>query len=292
MREIALSVYRKCVQKAAGYGLDNVRIVHALHGHMLRRLRPESVTVFGKRLYLDDADSLNLSIHGAHEPDTTALLKSLVRDGDTVLDIGAHIGYFTLLMAGLAGDSGRVIAFEAHPDNAALLRKTIVESGYNNVVIENKATTSRTGSLYLIPDREGTVDHRTTDVLEGPEQIGIEGVALDDYFDATTKVDVIKMDIQGAEGHALRGMERLVARQDRLTLITEFEPWGLDESGIGARRYLEMLRDFGFTVYDLRSRDDEHLAVGPDTLCGKYPPIKDAFTNLYCVKGTTPPTCV
>ncbi len=291
MRDIALSIYRKCVQKATGYGLDNIRVVHALHGQMLRRLRPESVTVFGKRLYLDDADSLNLSIHGEHESGTTALLKSLVRDGDTALDIGAHIGYFTLLMAGLAGESGRVFAFEAHPDNAALLRRTTTESGYSNVVIENKAVTSRTGPLYLIPDREGTVDHRTMDVIEGPEQVGIEGVALDDYFDATTKVDVIKMDIQGAEGHALLGMERLVARQDRLTLITEFEPWGLDESGTGARRYLEMLHDFGFTIYDLQSRDGEHVAVDPDTLCGKYPPIRDAFTNLYCVKGTLPPAC-
>lgn len=291
MRDIALSIYRKCVQKATGYGLDNIRVVHALHGQMLRRLRPESVVVFGKRLYLDDGDSLNLSIHGEHESGTTALLKSLVRDGDTALDIGAHIGYFTLLMAGLAGESGRVFAFEAHPDNAALLRRTTTESGYSNVVIENKAVTSRTGPLYLIPDREGTVDHRTMDVIEGPEQIGIEGVALDDYFDATTKVDVIKMDIQGAEGHALLGMERLVARQDRLTLITEFEPWGLDESGTGARRYLEMLHDFGFTIYDLQSRDGEHVAVDPDTLCGKYPPIRDAFTNLYCVKGALPPAC-
>lgn len=291
MRDIALSIYRKCVQKATGYGLDNIRVVHALHGQMLRRLRPESVVVFGKRLYLDDGDSLNLSIHGEHESGTTALLKSLVRDGDTALDIGAHIGYFTLLLAGLAGESGRVFAFEAHPDNAALLRRTTTESGYSNVVIENKAVTSRTGPLYLIPDREGTVDHRTMDVIEGPEQIGIEGVALDDYFDATTKVDVIKMDIQGAEGHALLGMERLVARQDRLTLITEFEPWGLDESGTGARRYLEMLHDFGFTIYDLQSRDGEHVAVDPDTLCGKYPPIRDAFTNLYCVKGALPPAC-
>ena len=285
MREIALSVYRKCVQKAAGYGLDNVRIVHALHGQMLRRLRPESVTVFGKRLYLDDADSLNLSIHGAHEPDTTALPKSLVRDGDTVLDIGAHIGYFTLLMAGLAGDSGRVIAFEAHPDNAALLRKTIAESGYNNVVIENKAATSRTGSLYPIPDRAGTVDHRTIDVFEDRGRIGVEGVALDDYFPAHAKVDVIKMDIQGAEGHALVGMQRVIARQDRLALITEFEPWGLEQSGIGARGYVDILHDFGFTMYDLSFPVVLCAPADADALCERYAPIKDAFTNLYCVKG-------
>jgi len=285
MRDIALAVYRKCVQKATGYGLDNVRIVHAFHGQILRRLRPDSVTVFGKRLYLDDADSLNLSIHGEHEPDTTALLESLVRNGDTALDIGAHIGYFTLLMAGLTGESGRVIAFEAHPDNAALLLKTIAESGYSQVVIENKAVTSRTGPLHLFAAREGTVDHRTIDVLEGLGRIGIEGVALDDYFPAHAKVDVIKMDIQGAEGHALLGMKRLIARQDRLALITEFEPWGLDQSGVGARAYVDMLRDFGFTIYDLSFPGGLCAPVDPDALCERYAPIKDAFTNLYCVKG-------
>ena len=285
MRDIALAVYRKCVKKATGYGLDNVRIVHALHGQILRRLRPNSVTVFGKQLYLDDADSLNLSIHGQHEPDTTALLESVVRDGDTVLDIGAHIGYFTLLMARLTGESGRVIAFEAHPDNAALLRKTIAESGHTNVVIENKAVTSRTGPLLLFAAREGTVDHRTIDVFEDRGRIGVEGVALDDYFPAHAKVDVIKMDIQGAEGHALVGMQRVIARQDRLALITEFEPWGLDHSGMRAHAYLSLIHDFGFTIYDLSFPGGLCTPVDPDALLERYPPINDAFTGLYCIKG-------
>lgn len=285
MRNLALAMYRKCVQKATGYGLDNVRIVHAFHGQILRRLRPDSVTVFGKRLYLDDADSLNLSIHGEHEPETAELLKTLVRDGDTVLDIGAHIGYFTLLIAGLTGESGRVIAFEAHPDNAALLQKTMTESGHSNVIIENKAVTSRTGPLHLFAAREGTVDHRTTGALKGPGRIAIEGVALDDYFPAHAKVNVIKMDIQGAEAHALLGMERLIARQDRLALISEFEPWGLGQSGIGARGYVDILHDFGFTIYDMGSSGGLRAPIDPDTLCERYAPVKNAFTNLYCRKG-------
>lgn len=289
MRNLALALYRSCVRRLTGFGLDKVRPLHAIHNLLLRHLRPEHVTVFGHRLYLDAGDSLNLSIHGVHEPEETDLVQSLVRKGDTVLDIGAHIGYFTILLAQLTGESGTVVAFETHPANAALLRRSMDESGYKHVVIENKAVTAHSAKLELFASSKGSVDHRIVGSLKGRDRIQVDGVALDDYFDPNTRIDFIKMDIQGAEGHAILGMKNLIAHQDRLTILSEFEPWGLEASGVGARTYLDMLTDLGFVLYDLQSESGRKRTATPETLVDRYPPLKDRFTNLLCVKGPPRP---
>ena len=72
---------------------------------------------------------------------------------------------------------------------------------------------------------------------------------------------------------------------DRLALITESEAWGLDRSGIGARGYLDIPREFGFKIYDLGSLGGPSTPIDPDALCRRDAPIKDPFAKLYCLKG-------
>lgn len=288
-RELALAAYRRIVRRATGYGLNRLGPIRRAHERILRRLRPECVEAFGKPLYLDPADSLNLSIHGRTDPAETALLTALLRPGDIALDLGAHIGYYTLLLARGVGDTGKVYAFEPHPENAALLKRTVAESGYSFITVEQKAVWSETRNLPLALDPRGTVDHRTIPSIPDRKTIHVQAVALDDYFPPGARVDFIKMDLQGAEGHALLGMKRLLAEQPRLALLTEFEPWGLDASGFGAQRYLETLLDLGFTLHDTRAPANPQAIESPAPLLDRYPPKKDLFTNLLCLKGEKRP---
>jgi precorrin-6B methylase 2 len=81
----------------------------------------------------------------AYEPMTTLAFHTLVQPGDRVVDVGAHVGYFTLLAARLCGPNGRVFAFEPHPDNFRLLERNIRENGAENVTAVRKAVADRAG---------------------------------------------------------------------------------------------------------------------------------------------------
>ncbi len=95
------------------------------------------VTMNGHKMYISD-DFLGFYLIGEYEPETTDLFVSLLHEGDVVVDIGAHIGYYTLLAARTVGKDGKVFAFEPDPDNYALLVKNVEMNGYNNVTAVQK----------------------------------------------------------------------------------------------------------------------------------------------------------
>ena len=90
---------------------------------------------------------MRLSTRGYYEPFITAFVKDMIKEGDIVIDIGAHIGYYTLLFSKLVGKTGKVFAFEAHPDNFTLLKQNVETNGYTNVVVENKAVSNYNGKI-------------------------------------------------------------------------------------------------------------------------------------------------
>jgi FkbM family methyltransferase len=222
-------------------------------------------------MYMDPEE--NASRAGAflwseYEPATTAVLMEIVTDGDVVMDVGAHWGYFTLLAASLCGTHGRVFAFEPHPRNFALLTKNVEANGLTNVVAVQKAVSNRTGSARLFQTRV-TVGHSLCSPppewrLGGgsaEEAIAVDTVALDDFF-ARSSVEprLIKVDIEGAEPLALAGMRCLVERNPLLVLITEFSACYLDAKA--AADFLDQLATCGFDV-GVIDDDRRQLVVGP-----------------------------
>jgi FkbM family methyltransferase len=284
MRDLLLSLYGRFIRVLVGTGLDRFTMLHELHGLVLRKLHGESVVVFGKALYLDRNDDLNLSILTSYEPRETDLLTRVVRERNVVVDLGAHIGYYTLLFAHRVGPAGKVYAFEPHPKNVALLKKTIAKSGYTHVVVEQKAAWSRTGTFDLFESAEKSVDHRFTTSDRGRTAIPVETVRLDDYFSPGAPVDVIKMDVQGAEGHVLLGAQRLLSERQSLAIMTEFEPDGLRESGVDAPAFLDLLHRNGFTLFDINNPGGNQTPIDAKTLLSRYAQAK-ARTNLLCTKG-------
>ena len=153
------------------------------------------------------------------------------------MDIGANIGYYTLIFARLVGETGRVFAFEPDPANFALLKKNIETNGYHNVVLEQKAVSSTTGSLKLYISEDSAGDHKIYDSGEARQFIEIEAVSLDDYFSHKDgAVDCIKMDIQGAEWAALQGMSTLLSDTINMKLFMEYWPDGLEDFGANFTR--------------------------------------------------------
>ena len=110
--------------------LKRFSVVRAAESFVVSRLRSNVAVVHGHKMFLDPKDSLRLSIFGVYEPFETDLVQHEVGEGDVVLDIGANIGYYTLIFARIVGEGGKVFAFEPDPDNFALLKKNVEASGY------------------------------------------------------------------------------------------------------------------------------------------------------------------
>lgn len=168
----------------------------------------------------------------SYEDDVTSALERLVHAGSTCVDAGAHFGYFTLLLARLVGPKGRVVAFEVEHENAELVRRNIRLNGLDPwVTVERLAVSDSSGPVELFAARSGgssewTIDAEFAareDAEPGTRRAAaiVRSVSLDEYFGRQETVDLIKMDIEGAEAKALPGMKRLLA-EARPVIVLEF----------------------------------------------------------------------
>ena len=153
---------------------------------------------------------------GDAEPEVQHALGELLKPGDVVFDVGANIGFFTILCSRLVGDGGRVYAFEPMPENADTLRHNIALNGLSNVTVVEKALSSSTGHAELFVSRwsafhslnvEGASKREHLGPQAG-EPIAVETVTLDEFLAAgdVPAPDLVKVDVEGAELAVLQGM--------------------------------------------------------------------------------------
>jgi len=237
-------------------------------------------------MFLDTGDFTWLSLCGIYEPLTTELFKRRIKRGDVVLDIGAFIGYYTLIAARLVGENGKVFAFEPDPTNFQLLRKNVSINCYENVIAVQKAVSDRTGKtkLYLSKDNPG--DHRIYESYDRRQSIEIEAIRLDDYFkNYERKIDFIKMDVQGAEEFVIRGMPLVLQKNRNIEIVIEFWPIGLKRSGVEPEEHLKSLVECSFKIYDI---NEQKRKVELSTIGELVKTYKDRSTNLFLTRQPFP----
>jgi len=180
------------------------RLSGALTGHKIKIGHPEDFQF----------------VDHAYEPEVCAVIAKLVRPGWVCADIGAHVGYMTLLMAKLVGDMGTVVAFEAAPDNVQLLAENIALNGYSHRVQVVQCAVSD-GLQDFVSLYRGPSSFETS-ITAGPRQdarIEVPATSLDRFFAPDARLDFVKMDIEGAEVAAVSGMKRILARQRPIMLV-------------------------------------------------------------------------
>ena len=253
--------------------------VRARAGKLIRKVWPDfmladvllrtvgshkQVMVNGRRMFVDMRDSAvatHLFTTGTWEPEETKLVSNLLKEGNVFVDVGANIGYFTLLASAAVGKTGKVFAFEPEPNNYSLLQKNVKVNRCGNVNCERKAVTNADQLLELHLSDFNYGDHRIYQSHDdegynhGHERVRtqIQGVALDNYFSPGTRIDLLKMDVQGAEYFALQGMKRLLNDNPHIILILEFWPHGLQQAGIQPTSLLQELADLGFLAHRLEN---------------------------------------
>lgn len=197
MKGLFFAIYRSVVRLFLGTRIGCLYPVNVLHRKLMKRIRPETVKVHGMRMFLDPPDSLGLTFTGVYEPFETQLVKAHLRPGAVVLDIGANIGYYTLLFSQLAGKEGKVFAFEPEPRNLAILKRNIQINGLRNVVLVEKAVSNRAGRIQLHVSEENWGDHRAFSSDAGRRCVEVEAIRMDDFLSSQgVSPDFIKMDIQ------------------------------------------------------------------------------------------------
>jgi len=196
-----------------------------------------------------------------HEPATTNLFKKLLKKGDVVIDLGANIGYFTLLAARLVGERGRVYAFEPEPVNFKFLKKNIELNNYSQVEAYQMAVAEKSGKtrLYICSYDSG---HHTINQFNGIKDysrgrevekkwIEVETTSLDKFLEGREKrVDLIKMDIEGAEPMALSGMDKTLKENTNLKMIIEFFPLLIRKMGFSPEEFIQKLLEvYKFSIF-------------------------------------------
>ncbi|MEM4282315.1 MAG: FkbM family methyltransferase [Candidatus Woesearchaeota archaeon] len=285
MRKVLVSIYKGLTKILSGYGIGTFYPIRVANNFIRSHLKLSFTEVQGHKMFLDSKDSLNLSIDGIYEPFETDLVKKVIKKGNVVLDIGANIGYYTLIFAKLVGKEGKVFAFEPDPTNFSLLKKNVEINCYKNVVLVQKAVSNKTGKVKLYLSETNKGDHRIYDSHDGRKSIEVEVIQLDDYFkNYNGKVDFIKIDIQGAEWGAVQGMLNLLKKNKTVKIVTEFWPIGLKRFGIGPDAYLKLLIELGFKLYEVNEQEKRIKPVNIPKLLEAYPPEKDDYTNLLCMR--------
>jgi FkbM family methyltransferase len=172
--------------------------------------------------------------------------------GDVAVDVGANIGIYTQLLSRWVGPTGLVHSFEPSPENFGRLQSATRKLA--NVRLSQSAVgeSSRRTALYV--SDKLNVDHRAYRP-EGDSRptVPIEMIALDDYFKTGERVDLIKMDIQGYELHALRGASRVLADNPTIKLLFEFWPYGLKQAGSNWAELIGVLKENGKLVQQVSS---------------------------------------
>lgn len=239
----------------------------------------------GHIIYLDSLDGMGLVKYRRFEEVETELIEKYLRPGDSVIDIGAHIGYHTLTMARRVGNNGVVWAFEPHPETFALLKKNIEANGYHNVRMAQQAVSDQVGvSPMSVSDEEGNVFGSVAYNLRGSgmHSVMVRTTTLDDFFyQIVSPISFIKMDVEGYEDKVLKGMVNVLKRNPDLKMLMEFCPLQLAWAGTSPQELLKRLLQLGFTIYDVKNLDSP---ASIDSLLKTYTPENSGITNLFCLR--------
>jgi len=227
------------------------------------------------KMYLDINDpgiSKELLLTGVHEKRTTDLIKSELEEGMVVIDIGSNLGYYCLIEAQIVGNQGKVYALEPVPRNFEILSKNIIINGYKNIKSHCLAVSDKSGiaDLFLTgasnwgsmidlnsKNTSNYMKSKMTQLNQGV--IKVKAVSIDDFLEKETvhNVNLIRMDIEGHEINAIKGMEKTLKKSPSpLKLLIEVHNKLFDNPEESLTSTFEKLLLFGFKPKVLIAKKD------------------------------------
>jgi FkbM family methyltransferase len=211
-----------------------------------------------------------------------AWARRLIQPGMTVFDLGAHVGYYSRFFSRLVGAKGRVYAFEASPENQAVLRRNLGSPRYANVEVVPSAISDHEGTMKLFV----SPGHSNHSLIQGfthaEDVLEISTVSVDRFAAqrGIRAIDFVKMDIEGAESMALNGMRETIRKFPQLVLLVECNPLALRSAGSTPAEFVQLIEKIGLTPSAIL--DDATLGPLPDV--ASIEASISLYVNLLCAR--------
>jgi FkbM family methyltransferase len=231
----------------------------ALAPALRSRTRPIVINVRdGFRMQIDGSSQTGRILYatGEYESETSQLIQRLLGPGQTMIDVGANIGYFAIVGARAVGSQGRVVAFEPVTGVREQLVRNLQLNGLANVTIRDEALSARSGTAVFFTGPQDDTGLASLRPLAASAQVRVAQARLDDLWDARQPIALIKIDVEGAELAALEGMAECLSRHSP-DLIVEMTDEYLRALGASAASLLAFLAEKGYSMY----RIDHHALV-------------------------------
>jgi len=195
------------------------------------------------------------------EPGLRSLLKNIIKEDMVVIDVGAHIGLLTLIAAHNVGASGKVYCFEPTPRIYPILMNNIeLNNLQERVVTYRLAVTDHKGTAKLALHQ--VFGHNTIFLTPDDNNvIEVETDSLDNILADVPKIDIVKIDVEGAEFLVLRGMKKLIANNPRIIIFMEFAPSHLTRAGIECNDFIKEIQSYGFIMRKVEEPSGKLLPI-------------------------------
>lgn len=283
LRVLLFGSFRFVCQLMQGSGIGKLPYVMDFYRWVMTIFSPPVITVNQFKFFLDKGDSMGLSVKRKHYDDfLSSILIRELKSGNVVLEIGSHVGYYTLLMASLVGNSGRVYAFEPDKTNYGLLFKNLQINNVKNVVAENKAVADKKGKMFFMKSSDSQRGKLKPSIRGRLLLPKIDVVSIDNYLKNNKQVDLAKIDVEGAEYRVICGMVKTLKNNPRIKLIIEYCPRQLADFGNNPVELLNLLDMLGFVFYEMNEKDFILLQSNKSEILKNRK--TDYITNLYCVR--------
>jgi FkbM family methyltransferase len=205
------------------------------------------------RVVWTDVIGYSIAVDGYYDVPLVRVIQELLKPGMTFVDVGAHVGQYSLLASGLVGGEGNVHSFEPEPETFALLQHNVLINGLRNVHLARcaLAKSSRDAELYVArPDNIGQTSLRQPNNFSGV-QVKVQCRTLDEYAEEhdMDRIDLIKIDVEGAELDVLLGARGVLSRNPKPHIIIEFWEEFLQAYGSSCAQVAEFLQGSGYSLF-------------------------------------------
>ncbi len=287
VRRRCFLAYVRLVERVRPSGIFGSRPAYKLARSLYLRLRVGRVvkiTVDGEPWWVPVHDKYftpALLMREQYEPAETRCVDEILRPGMTVLDVGAHVGYYACRAARLVGPRGRVYAVEPMPMNRRLLKRNLALRRLSWVVVLPVAASDQEGEQLLYLNAANSGDNRLAAHEDAGLQVRVRTACLDHLIPSAAVIHFIKMDVQGWEVHALRGMVRLIAANPRVVLLIEAWPSGLARAGSRIEELVAFCQHAGLSPYLIDAASGALVRAGLDSLLTASGPHGDAANVVF-----------
>ena len=217
-----------------------------------------------------------------YQQESTLFIRNYLSAGDTVWDVGANIGYFTLEFARAVGPSGKVLSFEPHPEIFKVLQRNVCRNKYQNINLHNVACGSEPGQTKLFFSTENEGNHKIIENSNSNNFALTEVVTLSSFLNEYSP-SLIKMDIEGAELLALQGLGQENLKNLAIDFVIEYHPYEMSFFDIEGVQVLDFFMSSGYKFRNLAYPD--HPIISKEEILEKYKKEDRSLTNLFCSKA-------